>query len=38
MMQMKLSKKIFDSLKNRYQYNLQSMRGTEFVLSLFIAL
>ena len=31
-------KKIFDSLKNRYQYNLQSMRGSEFVLSLFIAL
>ena len=23
-------KKIFDSLKNRYQNNLQSMRGSEF--------
>ena len=25
-------KKIFDSLKNRYQSKLQSMRGSEFVL------
>ena len=24
-------KKLFDSLKNRYQSNLQSMRGSEFV-------
>ena len=24
-------KKLFDSLKNRYQNNLQSMRGSEFV-------
>ena len=30
MKQMKL-KKLFDSLKNRYQSNLQSMRGSEFV-------
>ena len=26
-------KKLFDSLKNRYQDNLQSMRGSEFVFS-----
>ena len=25
-------KKLFDSLKNRYQNNLESMRGSEFVL------
>ena len=24
-------KKLYDSLKNRYQNNLQSMRGSEFV-------
>ena len=24
-------KKLFDSLKNRYQNNVQSMRGSEFV-------
>ena len=24
-------KKLFDSLKNRYQNNLQSMRGSEFL-------
>ena len=24
-------KKLFDSLKNRYQNNLESMRGSEFV-------
>ena len=27
----KVIKKLFDSLKNRYQNNLQSMRGSEFV-------
>ena len=26
-----VTKKLFDSLKNRYQNNLQSMRGSEFV-------
>ena len=31
MKQMKLQKKLFDSLKNRYQNNLQTMRGSEFV-------
>ena len=31
MKQMKLRKKHFHSLKNRYQNNLQSMRGSEFV-------
>ena len=28
-------KKLFDSLKNRYQNNLQSMRGSEFVSIMF---
>ena len=29
-------KKSFDSLKNRYQNNLESMRGSEFNLRLFL--
>ena len=28
---MKLQKELFDSLKNRYQNNLESMKGSEFV-------
>ena len=28
-----VTKKLFDSLKNRYQNNLQSMRGSEFVFN-----
>ena len=26
-----VTKKLYDSLKNKYQTNLQSMRGSEFV-------
>ena len=29
--EMKLYKKFFDSLKNRYQNNVESMKGSEFV-------
>ena len=29
-------KEIFDSLKNRYQNSLESMKGSEFVLIMFI--
>ena len=32
MKQMELWKKLFDSVKNRYQNNLQLMRGSELVL------
>ena len=31
----KIIEKLFNSLKNRYQNNLQSMRGSEFVLDYF---
>ena len=31
-----LIKELFDSLKNRYQNNLEPLKGSEFVLNIFI--
>ena len=36
MKQTKSEKKIFDSFKNRYQNNLESMKGSEFVFDCII--
>ena len=33
-----VKKELFDSLKNRYQYNLESMKGSKFVIYSFIVL
>ena len=35
MKQLKLKKKHFDSLKNKYQKNLESIKGSKFVLIMF---